>query len=274
MGWVKLEHSKVIKQNLSRINEMKQQVRNQIQSKLKYKVHQRLTKEELNNLKLHCHKYIGIMRQNIADLKFEKTLTTEINDPYIYKIEHSFTDEECDSMLQQFESESCYHYSGVTGGGYTPNTKRTREINITRTSSWVKWNKLCYDRLNQALYQYANHCLNKCNNNILINILTSSNLIINDTGYQLQKYKKECEYYKWHQDGGLKKDAHEHRIITYLWYLNDVEEGGETYFFNGKVKPTKGTLVLFPAFWNYNHKGETPISNDKYIITGWVYSNV
>jgi hypothetical protein len=55
--------------------------------------------------------------------------------------------------------------------------------------------------------------------------------------------------------------------------LNDVNEGGETYFIDGKVKPTTGKLLLFPATWTYLHKGDIPRSNSKYIITGWLYNN-
>ena len=65
-----------------------------------------------------------------------------------------------------------------------------------------------------------------------------------------------------------------YRAITYLWYLNDVEEGGETVFFGDyKIKPRTGTLIFFPASWCYPHTGKMPISSNKYIITGWLYVN-
>ena len=230
-----------------------------------------INSEEL--LEDFCIRKNKLVIKNIKDWNFEKHLTYEINDPYVFVIENSFSDKECDEIINQFETEHFLHYNGVTGGGYTPNTKRTREINITREKSWQHWNALCFKRLNHALQKYAIHCVEKCHNNTLIDIL-HGNGKINDTGYQLQKYMKEQQYYKWHQDGSIKEGHNEHRIITYLWYLNTVDEGGETYFYHGKVKPEKGKLVLFPAFWNYNHKGETPISHDKYIITGWVYSNI
>lgn len=228
------------------------------------------SEELLENFCMRKHKLII---KNLKDWFFEKHLTYEIDDPYVFIIENSFSDRECDEMIEQFENEHFLHYNGVTGGGYTPQTKRTSEINITCEKSWQSWNALCFKRLNEALQKYAIHCVEKCHNNTLIDIL-HGNGKINDTGYQLQKYMKEQQYYKWHQDGSIKEGHNEHRIITYLWYLNTVDEGGETYFYHGKVKPEKGKLVLFPAFWNYNHKGETPISHDKYIITGWVYSNV
>ena len=57
-----------------------------------------------------------------------------------------------------------------------------------------------------------------------------------------------------------------------MFYLNDVKEGGETEFYHQKIKikPKAGTLVLFPAGFTHTHKGNMPISNDKYIITTWL----
>ena len=59
-----------------------------------------------------------------------------------------------------------------------------------------------------------------------------------------------------------------------MWYLNDVEIGGETDFINFKIKPTTGKLVIFPSTWTYPHCANIPISNDKYIITGWFVNNI
>ena len=64
------------------------------------------------------------------------------------------------------------------------------------------------------------------------------------------------------------------RKLTFLWYINDVEEGGETEFFgNHKIKPEAGKLILFPASWTFPHCGKMPISDDKYIITGWLWEH-
>jgi hypothetical protein len=55
-------------------------------------------------------------------------------------------------------------------------------------------------------------------------------------------------------------------------YLNDVEEGGETEFLYQKkrVKPVKNRVVVWPAGFTHTHRGNPPLSNAKYIITGWV----
>ena len=59
---------------------------------------------------------------------------------------------------------------------------------------------------------------------------------------------------------------------VYLFYLNDVNEGGETEFLHCGVslKPVKGTLVYFPTNFPFVHRGNVPISSDKYIVTGWM----
>jgi len=55
-------------------------------------------------------------------------------------------------------------------------------------------------------------------------------------------------------------------------YLNDVEEGGETEFlyYARRIKPTQGTLLIWPAYFTHAHRGNPPLSNTKYIITGWI----
>ena len=62
--------------------------------------------------------------------------------------------------------------------------------------------------------------------------------------------------------------------MTYLWYLNDVTDGGETAF-NGeyKIKPTAGKLILFPASWTFPHCGKMPVSSDKYINKSDIHTN-
>ena len=54
--------------------------------------------------------------------------------------------------------------------------------------------------------------------------------------------------------------------------LNDVEEGGETELMYEKsfTKPKAGRVLVHPAGYPFVHRGLTPISDDKYIITTWL----
>jgi hypothetical protein len=62
------------------------------------------------------------------------------------------------------------------------------------------------------------------------------------------------------------------RYMVFLWYLNDVAEGGETEFcdFGIKVAPRAGRLLMFPPYWMYQHAGLPPVSGDKYILSTYL----
>ena len=91
--------------------------------------------------------------------------------------------------------------------------------------------------------------------------------------FQMQKYKKNVGKFNYHIDENINTIEKENRIIVYLWYLNTVDIGGETEVNNSIIKPVAGKLLLFPATWTYPHCGCKPISDDKYIITGWIVHN-
>ena len=61
-------------------------------------------------------------------------------------------------------------------------------------------------------------------------------------------------------------------LLLFQFYLNDVEEGGETEFlYQGrKVEARKGRLIIAPAGFTHTHKGHVPASGDKYIATSWI----
>ena len=58
------------------------------------------------------------------------------------------------------------------------------------------------------------------------------------------------------------------RFLVFFIYLNNVTEGGETEFptLDLQVSPECGTILVFPATWTFLHRGNVPISNDKYIL--------
>lgn len=61
------------------------------------------------------------------------------------------------------------------------------------------------------------------------------------------------------------------RFLSFMWYLNDVNEGGKTIFKDLEIQPKKGTLVIFPPLWLFPHRGEPPISDTKYILTSYLH---
>jgi hypothetical protein len=91
----------------------------------------------------------------------------------------------------------------------------------------------------------------------------------------LQKYSAGSGgYHRWHSEIYPRDERCEvlHRVLLYMFYLNDVAEGGETEFFyqQQKITPKRGRMVIAPAGFTHTHKGHVPRSGDKYIATSWV----
>jgi len=61
------------------------------------------------------------------------------------------------------------------------------------------------------------------------------------------------------------------RYLVMLTYLNEGFTGGETYFYPDlKVKPQKGSVVVFPPTWQYPHAGLPVTSGTKYIMSSYL----
>ena len=88
---------------------------------------------------------------------------------------------------------------------------------------------------------------------------------------KIQKTLPTEGYHIWHVEHGRGFDV-EPRAIAYSIYLNDVKEGGETEFlhFSKRVQPKTGRIVIWPAGFPYVHRGNPPLSGEKYILTSWM----
>lgn len=88
--------------------------------------------------------------------------------------------------------------------------------------------------------------------------------------YKIQKTLPGGGYHIWHCEDGSKMFSR--RIGVYILYLTDIDDGGETEFLylSKRVKPKKGRLVIFPSNYPWTHRGNPPLSGEKYIMTGWL----
>jgi hypothetical protein len=87
---------------------------------------------------------------------------------------------------------------------------------------------------------------------------------------RIKRYRVNTDdQFQPHFDAG---DAHANRYLVFLWYLNDVGEGGETEFpdLGIKVQARAGRLLMFPPYWMFQHAGRKPLSNDKYIVSTYM----
>ena len=199
--------------------------------------------------------------------------------PNNYKLEdliwtkpNSLSPELCDLIIKKFESDSRLRI-GSTLKGIDETTKKTTDLSISKFNDWEIEDTKLFEILLFELEEYNKYIKSV---NELLDYSINGYISTSDSGYQLQRYDNNQEspgFYDWHNDFSL--DINGVRMLTFMWYLNDVEIGGETEFMNDmKIKPETGKLVIFPAQWQYLHRALPPISDKKWICTGWTYSQL
>lgn len=146
-------------------------------------------------------------------------------------------------------------------------------VDFNRNFSHVKDKQICLDGFSPSecsqMMKYVNNCLFHYINEYtyLGNFSYVSSLCL------LQKTEPTNGYHLFHAEN-VNWNLN-NRTMAWMVYLNDVEEGGETEFLyqKRKVKPKKGTILIWPGGYTHLHRGNPPMS-DKYIATGWYQGNI
>lgn len=172
----------------------------------------------------------------------------------------------CRDIIRRFEEDLSSQYPGhIVGKKGTsdidPSYKKCTEIQVSSHEHWLDIDKLLFERTKDAI------ALARKKHPGLAHMTGH----MQDEGYRIKRYLPDgTEQFKPHIDVNGFPQAH--RQLVCQWYLNTVEEGGETVFYEQEVavKPVEGRLVTFPPFWTHFHAGSPPISEPKYIISGWL----
>ena len=83
----------------------------------------------------------------------------------------------------------------------------------------------------------------------------------------LQWYPGKGGFKTWHYERGTKGNMN--RVLVFMTYLNDVENGGTHFKYQDITTPAiKGLTVMWPPDWTHTHKGQIS-DNKKIIATGW-----
>ena len=192
---------------------------------------------------------------------------------YLKEYPNCISDELCDNMIRRFELDPRKHPGSTVGEN--DSSKKSTDLILSKYRDWNDIDTALFEALNPKIEEYI-EVLSK-ETGFLIGDDTY------DTGYQIQR-TRVGEFYDWHGDfvvKGILRNRHDQpisvdeRIVTYILYLNDDFEGGQTQFFGDEnigITPTKGKLLLFPANSLYGHRGSVVTKGTKYICTGWLYS--
>ncbi|MBR9728974.1 2OG-Fe(II) oxygenase [Shewanella intestini] len=213
---------------------------------------------------------------------------------------NALSDSFCDRLIDTVESHP-YVSQGKTGHGVDINKKNSRDITLDnhvdltdlknhilqQTFSFaVKYFKKYPLALMGAVSvnvndEQGNGCTLTPNNFSRLGLPRIDAIVkylFRSGAINIQHYQQGVGGYPhWHSEQFPQLQHNEalHRVALFMFYLNDVAEGGETEFYyqNKKVAPKKGTMVIAPAGFTHSHRGNTPISGDKYIVTSWLMFN-
>lgn len=178
---------------------------------------------------------------------------------YIYIKKDALPKSFCSNLIEKFEQDDRKRH-GVVGSGINFDMKRSIDLNVSALEDWHSFDQELYKNLNSELDNY-----HKFLPDIFKKSNVSETLTGDDHGYQIQK-TQPGDFYDWHHD------YIGERLLTFIWYLNDIKNAGYTEFLDGtKIQPETGKLVIFPATWMYVHRGVSPKNETKYICTGWIH---
>jgi len=177
-------------------------------------------------------------------------------------------DQACDEAIELFNKYQEFNkvFSRFTSEGATQDFKNDKQLFCTGdvlTDQEFNVNKL---KLLMVNFDMAlRHYYTETN----IKKYTAENIITEHV--KIQKTIPAQGYHIWHVEHAAERDMAK-RVLVYSIYLNTVEDGGETEFLyqSQRVKPVKGRIVIWPAGFPYVHRGNPPLSGEKYIVTSWI----
>jgi 2OG-Fe(II) oxygenase superfamily len=219
---------------------------------------------------------------------------------FVVEFKEAFSSAFCNQLIEKFERDT-NKTAGKTGGGVDKVKKDSQDLYLSHLPEWRDECQSIGNVIYQALTEYAKAYPFILTGAVSPSIQDQKTGKVRAITYQdieimperdvmalskslyrlddinLQKYTKATGGYPhWHSEHfPSPSDPNQralHRVLLWLAYLNDVEQGGETEFFfqQAKVKARKGTLVLAPCGFTHTHRGCVPQSSDKYVLASWV----
>lgn len=190
---------------------------------------------------------------------------------FIYYKDNSLSKESCENIISTFESSPDLWSNGTTSLGTETTWKKSTDIGINPDfMNDEKW-KSCIipmlESLQIGLTEYKQKYTEK-DGDILCGIDGIQNWGL-ENGFNIQRYLPGEGYYVWHcESPGL---DYCDRVLAWMFYLNDVTDGGGTEFKLQKYvsQAEQGKLLIWPSYWTHYHRGIVSPTETKYIVTGW-----
>lgn len=169
---------------------------------------------------------------------------------FVRVYESVLSDELCRDIIDRFEADAGHHVRRSKR-----NVRAFTELNIDALPAWRQTLQMLEETAGECLKRYQADCPG---------MFCPAHQF---ESFRIKRYEPgRGEVFARHVDGYDEITAL--RYVVLFWYLNDVEDGGETWFpdLRMRVRPRRGRCLMFPPFWMFEHAGLKPVSNPKYIL--------
>jgi hypothetical protein len=176
----------------------------------------------------------------------------------------------CDELIQYFEDTYAANSSVVKAQGDYDYESFVNGEDVYQGSLNRKDISMLLNYHQQELAYKVHQFLTSCVLHYIVEYDQLRKVGMISTDVKMQKTSPGGGYHLWHYENSAA--SHAQRELTWMIYLNDIPDGeGETEFLyqRRRLKPKKGTVVIWPAGMTHVHKGNTVLTTDKYILTGW-----
>lgn len=206
----------------------------------------------------------------------ERITKFEFND-FIGKWDNFVPKHFCNKLIEYFEeiySKGCFISSSAEMNEEIDYNQVLRSEDFYGGSMHRKDYSLLLNYVDCAYTYQVNQFLRSCALHYIEKYPQLKQTSLVSTDVKMQKTPPEGGYHLWHYENSSMD--HAMRELTWMIYLNDMPDGeGETEFMYQKlrIKPTAGTVLIWPAGYTHVHKGNTVFTTNKYILTGWYIKN-
>ena len=186
---------------------------------------------------------------------------TKLLSDYCVYVENQLPSKICDDLVNLFESVPDQYLNRIETKNNRP---RFTQFSFSREKN-----------LNEELYRTVCQYLVKAVEYYRIKIKSFSEWAPEHLYFENIRIKRyiseDKDEFDTHVDVWHNKN--EERYLSFMWYLNDVTDGGATEFteLDFKVQPKKGALIMFPPIWMFPHKGHLLNSGKKYLLSTYLH---
>ena len=162
----------------------------------------------------------------------------------------------CKSIIEKFEKYPEQHEKHQHG------PMSFTQLDLGKHENWKDESAVIYNKLMGCVANYANDCN------------------INPKHWPKEYGYESIRIKRYLPDGvdefGTHVDVHNYnnarRFLVFFAYLDDNDEGGTHLPDYGIVSPCKkGSVLVFPPMWPWEHRGAKPVDKPKYMVGSYLH---